>query len=178
MTNSQVFFLQLKIEKEAKRLILAIEKAQGTLNILEEDLYAIHEITIREKSYQKTSQPHILADLGNLVRGKELQRPLVQNNLKLLMEYDAERMKASRRLIILLDRMESVQMDLEELRTQIVTPLIIPDSLSLEVHIENINKAIDRLKQGKLVNFESVHLHHQSKTSLPSTLHPPTSSTS
>ncbi|CAO3631690.1 unnamed protein product [Cunninghamella echinulata] len=167
-------FMEL-IEKEARRLILAIEKAQGSLNILEEDLYAIHEITIREKSYQTSGEPSILADLVNLVRGKELQRPLVKKNLELLMEYDIERRKASKRLIVLLDRMESIQMDLEELRTQIVTPLIIPDSLSLEVHIENINKAIDRLKQGKLVSYEPAN---PSKAGLPPIIQPSPSSSS
>lgn len=52
--------------------------------------------------------------------------------------------------MILLDRMEAVQMDLEELRTQVVAPIIVADALPLEMHIENINKAIKRLKRGKL----------------------------
>ncbi|ORZ18197.1 hypothetical protein BCR42DRAFT_413327 [Absidia repens] len=142
------------IEKEARRLILAIEVAQESLNTLEADLYSIQEITIQEKSHQRAEQPHVLADLVNMVTGKGLQRPVVRENMELLMRYDLDRSKSSHRLLLLLDRMEAVQMDLEELRTQVVAPIIIPDTLPLEMHIENINKAIERLKHGKLSGWE------------------------
>ncbi|OAD67198.1 hypothetical protein PHYBLDRAFT_151806 [Phycomyces blakesleeanus NRRL 1555(-)] len=142
------------VEKEAKRLILAIEKAQGSLDELEEDLYAIHEISVQEKNYQRSEIPHLLADLLNLVNGKGLQRPLVDENLALLTNFDAERAKASKRLVVMLDRMESFQMDLEELRTQVVAPVVAPDIIPLEMHIENIGKAIERLKSGKVISWE------------------------
>lgn len=142
------------VEKEAKRLILAIEKAQGSLDQLEEDLYAIHEISIQETSYQKSEKPHILADLVNRVRGKGLRRSLVKENLDLLVNFDLARSKASQQLIVMLDKMESFQMDLEELRAQVVAPILIPDSLPLEMHIENVGKAIERLKNGKVIAWE------------------------
>ncbi|KAI7904517.1 uncharacterized protein BX663DRAFT_450967 [Cokeromyces recurvatus] len=142
------------VEKEAKRLILAIEKALGTLDQLEEDLYAIHEISIQERSYQQSERPHILADLVNRVRGKGLRRSLVNENLDLLVNFDTERSKAAQQLMVMLDRMEAFQMDLEELRSQVVAPVLIPDTLPLEMHIENMGKAIERLKKGKLIAWE------------------------
>ncbi|CEP19405.1 hypothetical protein [Parasitella parasitica] len=142
------------VEKEAKRLILAIEKAQTSLDLLEEDLYTVHEISIQEKTYQKSEKPHILADLVNMVRGKGVRRSLVQENLNLLLNFDAERSKAAQQLMIMLDRMESFQMDLEELRAQVVAPILVPDSLPLEMHIENVGKAIERLKSGKVISWE------------------------
>lgn len=142
------------VEKEAKRLILAIEKAQGSLDLLEEDLYTVHEISIQEKSYQKSEKPHILADLVNMVRGKGLRRSLVNENLELLVNFDLGRSRAAAQLMIMLDRMESFQMDLEELRTQVVAPILVPDSLPLEMHIENVGKAIERLKSGKVIAWE------------------------
>ncbi|KAI8075097.1 hypothetical protein BC940DRAFT_230356 [Gongronella butleri] len=137
------------IEKDTNRLIMTIETAQTSLNVLESDLSAVHEITLQEKTYQRGEQPHILADLGNLVRGKELQRPLVRENLALLVLYDAQRVKAAKQLLLLLDQMETIQMDLEELRTQVVTPILIPESITIEMHMETIHKAVKRLKQGK-----------------------------
>lgn len=142
------------VEKESKRLILAIEKAQGSLDLLEEDLYAVHEISIQEKSYQKSEKPHILADVVNMVRGKGTRRSLVNENLDLLVNFDAERSKAAAQLMIMLDRMEAFQMDLEELRSQVVAPILVPDSIPLEMHIENVGKAIERLKNGKVIAFE------------------------
>ncbi|KAI9469110.1 MAG: VTC domain-containing protein [Benjaminiella poitrasii] len=142
------------VEKEAKRLILAIEKALGSLDLLEEDLYAIHEISIQEKTYQQSEKPHILADLVNRVRGKGLRRSLVNENLDLLVNFDAERSKAAQQLMVMLDRMEAFQMDLEELRSQVVAPILIPDALPLEMHIENVGKAIERLKNGKVISWE------------------------
>ncbi|ORX42782.1 hypothetical protein DM01DRAFT_1340964 [Hesseltinella vesiculosa] len=137
------------IEKETNRLILTIEKAQSSLSVLEADLSALHEITLQESSYQKKEQPHALADLINLAKGRELQRPLVRKNMELLMAYDNERVQASRQLLLLLDQMEIIQMDLEELRTQVVSPILMPEAITLEMHIETINKAVDRLRQGK-----------------------------
>lgn len=142
------------VEKEAKRLILAIEKAQGSLDQLEEDLYAVHEISVQERSYQKSEKPNILADLVNMVRGKGLRRPLVKENLDLLVNFDTERSKAAAQLMMMLDRMEAFQMDLEELRAQVVAPILVPDAIPLEMHIENVGKAIERLKSGKVIAFE------------------------
>ncbi|CAO3599281.1 unnamed protein product [Absidia cylindrospora] len=160
------------IEKEARRLILAIEVAQESLNTLEADLYSIQEITIQEQSHQRAEQPHVLADLVNMVTGKGLQRPVVRQNMALLTQYDLERTKSSRRLLLLLDRMEAVQMDLEELRTQVVAPIIIPDALPLEMHIENINKAIERLKHGKLAAWDQEYHPHRHPGGLPSSSPP------
>ncbi|KAI8377889.1 uncharacterized protein BYT42DRAFT_614538 [Radiomyces spectabilis] len=142
------------VEKEARRLILAIEKAQTSLNQLEEDLYAIQEISMQEQSYQRSGKPHILADLVNIIRGKGLQRPLVEENMQLLMRFDIERSMASQKLLMMLDRMEAFQMDLQELRTQVIAPIVVPDIIPLELHIENIGKSIERLKKGKVIAWE------------------------
>lgn len=142
------------VEKEAKRLILAIEKAQGSLDLLEEDLYAVHEISMQEKTYQKSEKPDIFADLINLINGKGSKRALVEENLELLINFDLGRSRAAAQLMIMLDRMEAFQMDLEELRAQVVAPILVPDSLPLEMHIENVGKAIERLKSGKVIAWE------------------------
>lgn len=142
------------VEKEAKRLILAIEKAQSSLDLLEEDLYAVHEISMQETSYQISEKPHVLGDLVNMVRGKGTRRALVNENLQLLEKFDVGRQRAAAQLMAMLDRMESFQMDLEELRAQVVAPILVPDSLPLEMHIENVGKAIERLKSGKIVTWE------------------------
>lgn len=143
------------VEKEARRLILAIEKAQGSLDLLEEDLYAVHEISVQEKLYQKSEKPHILADLVNMLKGKGAKRPLIKENMDLLVNFDFQRSKAAQQLMVMLDRMEAFQMDLEELRAQVATPILVPDALPLEMHIENIGKAIERLKQGKVIAWEA-----------------------
>ncbi|KAI8375456.1 hypothetical protein BD560DRAFT_392360 [Blakeslea trispora] len=142
------------VEKEAKRLILTIEKAQGSLDSLEEDLYSIHEISIQEQVYQKKEKPDVFTDLINQLSGKGLRRPLVEENLALLVKFDSQRSKAAQRLMVMLDRMEAFQMDLEELRSQVIAPILIPDTIPLEMHIENIGKAIERLKTGKVINWE------------------------
>ncbi|OBZ84367.1 hypothetical protein A0J61_07582 [Choanephora cucurbitarum] len=142
------------VEKEAKRLILTIEKAQGSLDSLEEDLYSIHEISIQEQVYQRKEKPNVFQDLVNKVSGKGLRRPLVEENLALLVKFDLQRSKAAQRLMIMLDRMEAFQMDLEELRSQVIAPILVPDTIPLEMHIENIGKAIERLKSGKVIAWE------------------------
>ncbi|KAI9257968.1 hypothetical protein BDA99DRAFT_514909 [Phascolomyces articulosus] len=151
------------VEKEARRLILAIERAQMSMAELEQDLYAVHEISAQEKSYQETDKPNVLADLGNLVQGKGLRRPLVEENLKLLTDFDIQRIRASHHLMLMLDAMEAFQMDLEELRTHVVSPIIAPDALSLEIHIENIDKAIQRLKDGKVIMWKDQHEKNKNK---------------
>jgi hypothetical protein len=154
------------VEKETRRLILAIEKAQGSLDSLEEDLYAIHEISVQEKSYQESEKPDILADLVNMATGKGAQRPLIKENLDLLINFDAQRNTASHLLKVMLDRMESFQMDLEELRAQVAAPILVPENIPLEMHIENVGKSIERLKQGKVIAWED-KLQIEAKPSIP-----------
>lgn len=146
--------LSCNAEKEARRLILSIESAHTSLDELEQDLLVIHEISAQERNYQKAEKPHILADMVSMVRGKGLRRPLVEENLQLLHNFDAERMKAAQQLMRMLNAMEGFQMDLEELRTQVVTPIVAPDELPLSMHIQNIQKAIERLKKGKVVAWK------------------------
>ncbi|KAI8068190.1 uncharacterized protein B0P05DRAFT_514512 [Gilbertella persicaria] len=147
------------VEKEAKRLILTIEKAQGSLDRLEEDLYAVHEISVQEQVYQKKEMPDVFGDLINMISGQGMRRPLVEENLALLAKFDSQRSKASQRLMVMLDRMEAFQMDLEELRSQVVAPILIPDTIPLEMHIENIGKAIERLKNGKVIDWNDTQKH-------------------
>ncbi|KAI8137061.1 hypothetical protein BJV82DRAFT_637013 [Fennellomyces sp. T-0311] len=142
------------VEKEARRLIIAIETAQTSLMDLEQDLHTVHEISAQEKSYQRAERPHILGDIVSMVRGKGLRRPLVEENLQLLNDFDAERTKAAIQLMRMLNNMEAFQMDLEELRSQVVAPVVAPDIIPLEVHIENIGKAIERLKHGKVIAWK------------------------
>ena len=135
-------------------MILAIEAAQVSMSDLEEDLHTIHEISVQEKSYQNMEKPDVLADVINLIQGKGLRRPLVEENLQLLTNFEAQRTKAAHQLMYMLNAMEGFQMDLEELRSHVVVPVVSPDVLSLEVHIENIGKAIERLKHGKVIAWK------------------------
>ncbi|GAA5800418.1 hypothetical protein HPULCUR_005848 [Helicostylum pulchrum] len=94
--------------------------AWGSLDLLGEDLYSVHEISIQEKSYRKSENLHILADLVNMVRGKGVRRALVKENLNLLVDLDEERSRGAGQLMVMLDRMQAFQMYLEELRSQVV----------------------------------------------------------
>ena len=89
-----------------------------------------------------------------MLRGEGLRRPIVEENLQLLNNFDAERTKAAIQLMRMRNNMEAFQMDLEELRSQVVAPVVAPDVIPLEVHIENIGKAIERLKHGKVIAWK------------------------
>ncbi|CAO3681660.1 unnamed protein product [Umbelopsis ramanniana] len=139
------------VEDEAARLILAIEEAQGCLDRLEEDLYSIQEITTQETYFQDQHRPSLLADILNMISGKGMRRPLVEKNMMLLNNFELQRRDAAEKLKLMLHRMVAFQTDLEELRSQVVRPIIIADSLPLEVHIENVGKGIARLRQSKVL---------------------------
>lgn len=91
----------------------------------------------------------------NMIRGKGLQRPLIEENIQLLTNFDAERAKAATQLMVMLNAMEAFQMDLEELRARVVEPLVAPELIPLEVHIENIGRAVERLKQTKVIAWKN-----------------------
>ncbi|KAM3581366.1 hypothetical protein VKS41_006192 [Umbelopsis sp. WA50703] len=139
------------VEDESARLILAIETAQGCLDRLEEDLYSIQEITAQETYYQDQERPSLLADILNMITGKGMRRPLVEKNLALLNNFETQRRDAAQKLKLMLHRMIAFQSDLEELRSQVVKPIIIADSLPLELHIENVGKGIARLRESKVL---------------------------
>lgn len=139
------------VEDESARLILAIETAQGCLDRLEEDLYSIQEITAQETYYQDQERPSLLADILNMITGKGMRRPLVEKNLALLNNFETQRRDAAQKLKLMLHRMIAFQSDLEELRSQVVKPIIIADSMPLEMHIENVGKGIARLRESKVL---------------------------
>jgi hypothetical protein len=86
-----------------------------------------------------------------MITGKGMRRPLVEKNLMLLNNFDVQRRDAAQKLKLMLHRMIAFQTDLEELRSQVVRPIIVADSLPLEIHIENVGKGIARLRQSKVL---------------------------
>ncbi|KAI8985365.1 hypothetical protein BDB01DRAFT_896469 [Pilobolus umbonatus] len=142
------------VEDEAKRLILTIERVIKNLDVLQEDLYSLHEMSVQENVHQRAEMPVGWDHFLDVVVGANSRVSLVASNLDILNNFDKERALASRQLMYMLARMESFQMDLTEMRAQVVSPILEPDSVSLEFHIQNIAKAIERLKSGKVISFE------------------------
>ncbi|KAG0741574.1 hypothetical protein G6F62_008209 [Rhizopus arrhizus] len=136
----------LLVEDELRRLILAIERTRALIFLLEEDLYAIHEIIFQEKKHQLSVKPNKVMHRLMTIAGSNTPC-LIQDTVDLLTMFDAERRKGCEKLLLLLDKLESFQMDLVELRSLVMSPIFVPDAIPLEIHIESIRKTIERLKK-------------------------------
>ncbi|CAG8635541.1 5633_t:CDS:2 [Ambispora gerdemannii] len=136
------------MEGDLKRMILVGQEILGSLTDLDAMLAGIHELTAQEASLQKFERHKLLAELWSYLGGNRVRRHIFQENLQLLQDLDKQRRHAVAQIQTTLYSLTSFQLDLEELREQVLKPSLI--NMPIEVHIENVGKGIERLKSSKV----------------------------
>ncbi|CAG8453673.1 1014_t:CDS:2 [Paraglomus brasilianum] len=136
------------MEGDLERMIIKAQDTLGSLATLDEMLVAIHELVTQEKAFQTTEREKLLAELWSALGGNRIQKHMFKENLDLLSQLDSQRRNAVVQVQMTLYSLTSFQTDLEELREQVLKPSLV--DLPLELHIENVDKGITRLKNSKV----------------------------
>ena len=152
------------VEEEINRLI---DEAQALLMVLanlEDRLEIIHGIVIRDKNHARARKEEILSELWTMVGGNRGKLSKMDKQLSLLQQVGVYRKSAYAHVSGTILKLQAIGAGLEDLRERVGSPELLRDRLDipLAVHIENIQRGVERLEEGRqgAKKAENEHIRH------------------
>lgn len=152
------------IEEEIHRLI---DEAQALLMVLanlEDRLEIIHGIVTRDKNLARAKKEEILSELWSLVGGNRGRVKKMDRQLALLQQVGVYRKSAYAHVSGTILKLQAIGAGLEDLRERVGSPELLRDRIDvpLSVHIENIQRGVERLEEGRqsAKKVENEHIRH------------------
>ena len=124
--------------------------SMGHLMRLEEHLMVLHEVTHRDNKDLTAAQEEVLAELWTWLGGNKRKLKKMDLNLDLLKNVEKYRKKGLAHIVATLETLNTLDADMEELRTRVAAPDIVGDKIPIEVHVKSIKAGIERLKEGQM----------------------------
>ena len=145
------------VEEEIARLVVEAQALVMVLNNLEDRLDVIHGITVRDGVQIQASKEETLADLWTWLGGHRGKINKLNGQLNLLKEIGNRRKIALAHVSGTLIKLQEISSGLEDLRERVAIPELLRDRIDipLSVHIEHIQKGINRLEEQKLITQRS-----------------------
>lgn len=140
------------VEEEIKRLISEAQALLMVLNNLEGRLDIIHGIATRDGMHAKAVKEDILCELWTLLGGNRGKLSKMDDQLGLLKHVKIYRQTAWAHVSGTILRLQAIGAGLEDLRERVAAPELLRDRIHipLSVHIENIERGVERLEAGRL----------------------------
>lgn len=140
------------VEEEINKLITEAQAILMVLTNLEDRLDVIHGIATRDDMHTKALKEEILAELWTMVGGNRGKLNKMDRKLNLLQQVGIYRKTAYAHVSGTIIRLQAMGSGLEDLRERVGSPELLRDRLDipLSVHIENINKGVERLEESRL----------------------------
>jgi hypothetical protein len=139
------------VEEEIGKLITEAQALLMVLNNLDDRLDVIHGITTREDGHAKARKDEILSELWTMVGGNRGKITKVDRQLNLLGQVGVYRKVAFAHVSGTILRLQAIGAELENLRERVGAPELLRDrqDIPLSMHLENINRGIQRLEDGR-----------------------------
>lgn len=139
------------VEEEINKLIAEAQALLLVLNNLEDRLEVIHGIATRDGMHAKALKEEILSELWTMVGGNRGKLNKMDRQLNLLQQVGVYRKNAYAHVSGTIIRLQAMGAGLEDLRERVGSPELLRDRISipLSVHIENIQKGVERLEEGR-----------------------------
>ena len=138
------------LESELHRLILAAEASLHDLDVLEEQLRLLHTIVSREDLSLSISQQELLSNLWTFFGGNRAELRRFETHLELLSGLAEYRRQALAHVGGALHTLQRMSAELEALRERVSQPVMLGDTIPLEVHVKSIRGGLDRLLEGRM----------------------------
>ena len=153
------------VEDEINKLIVEAQALLLVLNNLEDRLEVIHGIATRDDMHAKALKEEILSELWTMVGGNRGKLNKMDRQLNLLQQVSVYRKNAYAHVSGTIIRLQAMGAGLEDLRERVGSPELLRDRMDipLSVHIENIQKGVERLEEGRL-NARKVEDEHIRRT--------------
>ncbi|KAI9648584.1 hypothetical protein NHQ30_003221 [Ciborinia camelliae] len=145
------------VEEEISHLVLEAQALLGVLYNLEDRLEVIHGITVRDGFQVQASKDETLSELWAWLGGHRGKINKLDGQLNLLKEIGNRRKTALAHVSGTLLKLQEISAGLEDLRERVAVPELLRDRIDipLSVHIESIQKGINRLEEQKLITQKS-----------------------
>jgi len=133
-----------------ERLILEAELSLHNLDILEEDLTAIREAVTLEDLSTVAERNELLAQLWTHLGGNRDELRDYEGRLSLLRDLGNYRKQAQDHVLAALQTLTMMSEDMEDLRERVAAPELVDGRIPLHVHLESIQKGLERLQEGRV----------------------------
>ena len=139
------------VEEEIHKLIAEAQALLLVLNNLEDRLDVVHGIVTRDDQHAKKTKEEILSHLWTYVGGNRSKLTKMDRQLKLLEQVGVYRKSAYAHISGTILRLQEMGAGLEDLRERVASPELLRDrsDIPLSVHIENIQRGVERLESGR-----------------------------
>jgi hypothetical protein len=140
------------VEEEINKLIAEAQALLMVLNNLEDRLEVIHGIATRDGMHAKTLKEETLSQLWTIVGGNRGKLNNMDRQLSLLQQVGVYRKTAYAHISGTIIRLQAMGANLEDLRERVGSPELMRDrvNIPLSVHLENIQRGVERLEEGRL----------------------------
>lgn len=139
------------VEEEIYKLISEAQALLSVLNNLEDRLEVIHGISTRDGIHTQAMKDEVLSSLWAMVGGNRYKLKNMDRQLNLLQQVGVYRKSAMAHVSGTILRLQAIGAGLEDLRERVGSPELLRDraDIPLSVHIENIERGVERLEQGR-----------------------------
>lgn len=140
------------VEEELYKLISEAQALLSVLNNLDDRLEVIHGITIRDGIHTAALKEEILSGLWAMLGGNRGKVKNMDRQLNLLQQVGIYRKNAMAHVSGTILKLQAIGANLEDLRERVGGPELLRDraDIPLSVHIENIQRGVERLEEGRL----------------------------
>jgi hypothetical protein len=139
------------VEEEIHKLIAEAQAILMVLTNLEDRLDVIHGIATRDDMHTTALKEEILSELWTMVGGNRGKLNKMNRQLDLIKQVGIYRKNAYAHISGTIIRLQAMGAGLEDLRERVGSPELLRDRLDipLSVHIENIQKGVERLEESR-----------------------------
>lgn len=133
-----------------ENLILQAEVSLRSLDDLEAQLGAIHEILVREDTTLSAEHSELLAALWTRLGGNRARKQRYEANFDILRELGSYRTRALAHVVAALQALQTLSADMEVLRERASGPELAGNEIPMEVHARAIRNGVQRLNEERL----------------------------
>ncbi|KAH9923075.1 uncharacterized protein B0H18DRAFT_955998 [Fomitopsis serialis] len=137
------------LAQETEQALLEASASVANLERLQERLYKIQEICVREGLSQSDAHSKLLSEIWSILGGNRDALRKTKERLSLLADVDHYRKQAINHVVWTRDVLLEVAADVEELRDRAAAPQIVGERVPALLLIQSIGRSIERLKEGR-----------------------------
>ncbi|KAL1630546.1 hypothetical protein SLS56_004820 [Neofusicoccum ribis] len=137
------------IESEIQGLIVQATTLLGILDTLEDQLGAIHDISIRDDNTLQGKREELFLQLWTKLGGNRSDVKKLDQEIQLLKNINTYRRSAVAHVSSTMVKLRAIAAHLEDLRERAAAPDVVgvDGEMPITLHIENIQRGLDRLQE-------------------------------
>ncbi|OJD35349.1 uncharacterized protein BKCO1_1700089 [Diplodia corticola] len=152
-----------KVEDEITALINQADALLGILDSLESHLGAIHDISVRDDVSLQGKREELFLDLWTKLGGNRSNVKKLDQQIQLLKNVNLYRRTAVSHVSSTMVKLRAIAVSLEDMRERAAVPDLVgvDGDVPIILHIENIQRGLDRLEAQRLDHQRSVDDRHR-----------------